>query len=243
MARPAAKLNPRPLKWIAAIAVTLLAALGANLALNWAGRLPGIALKTVAFKGTLNHVTPETLDAMVKRVVRGSFFTVDVKAVRSEFEKVAWVRAASVRRVWPDRLEITLEEHVPLARWGTEALVNTHGELFRAEYAGELPRFVGPSGSEREMAEAYRDFRDVLKEVGLTQKEVLLSPRRAWQVKLTNGMQLELGRIDIAKRLARFVAVNKMVPELQERRGRADLRYPNGFALKLVGASAQRRDR
>jgi cell division septal protein FtsQ len=46
---------------------------------------------------------------------------------------------------------------------------------------------------------------------------------------------LELGRTDVRERLARFVAVDKLTSELKERRGHVDLRYPNGFALKLLG--------
>jgi len=157
--------------------------------------------------------------------------------VRAEFEKVTWVRSASVRRIWPDRLEISLEEQEPLARWGTDALINTHAEIFHADYAGDLPHFVGPVGSEREVADAYRDFSDILAKAELKPKEILLSPRRAWQVKLASGMVLDLGRVEMRERLTRFVAVSKQVPELQERKGRADLRYSNGFALKLTGTA------
>lgn len=240
MAGKNTKQNPRTLKWIVAIVVVLAVGIGANLALNWMGSLPGIALRMVSIKGTLKHVEPEALQFVVRRTVQGNFFTADVRAVRAEFENVPWVRAASVRRVWPDRLEVTIEEHAPLARWSTETLVNTHGEIFRADYTGELPRFAGPVGSEKEIAKAYGEYREMLKEISLEPREIALSARRAWQVKLSNGMALELGRVDMRKRLGRFVAVVKQVPELKERRGRADLRYPNGFALKLAGAAANR---
>lgn len=229
------KSNPRPLRWIAAAVIVLLAALCTNLALNWVGRLPGIALKTVNFKGRFDHLSPDVLQTVASRVVQGNFFTGDVKTVRTEFEKLPWVRSASVRRVWPDRLEVTLEEQVPLAYWGTDALLNTHGEIFRAPYNDPLPRFAGPPGSEREVTQAYQEFSAILKPVELMPEEVVLSARRAWQVKLGNDMVLELGRVDMAERLARFVAVSKLVPELAGRRGRIDLRYPNGFALKLAG--------
>lgn len=228
------KQNPRAWKWIAAFIVVLAAAIVANLILNWMGTLPGIAIRNVTIKGELKHVEPQAMQLVVKRAVRGNFFGVDVRAVRAEFERVPWVRAASVRRVWPDTLEVSIEEHEVLARWGDDGLVNTRGEIFRASYEGELPRFVGPRGSEKEVTEAYADFREILEAASLTPVEILLSPRRAWQVKLATGMTLDLGRVDMRRRLARFVAVNKLVPELQERRGRADLRYPNGFALKLA---------
>src|SRR5262245_3362172 len=148
MRLPGKKNSRRPIKWIVAVVATLLVVLCANLALNWVTRLPGISIKTVSIKGSVSHVSTPTLDAAVKRAALGGFFTVDMRTVRAEFEKVTWVRSAAVRRMWPDRLEVTLEEHVPLARWGAGALVNTYGEIFRADYAGELPRFAGPQGTE-----------------------------------------------------------------------------------------------
>jgi cell division protein FtsQ len=233
------KQNPRAWKWIAAFVMVLAAIIGANLILNWMGTLPGIAIRNVSIKGDLKHVESQAMQSVVKRAVRGNFFTVDVRAVRAEFERVPWVRAASVRRVWPDTLEVSIEEHEALARWGDDGLVNTHGEIFRAGYDGELPRFVGPQGSEKEVSETYAAFREILKSASLKPAEILLSPRRAWQVKLATGMTLDLGRVDMHRRLARFVAVNQLVPELQDRRGRADLRYPNGFALKLARPAAK----
>ena len=243
MALPAKKKTQRrPLRWVALFILTLLLIFGANRALNWLGDLPIVTLKEVSIKGTINHVSPDALRAVAKQTATGNFFTADMKSVQASFENLKWVRSASVRRVWPDRLEVTLEEHEPLARWGTDALVNVHGEVFHADYKGDLPRFVGPAGSEREVTQAYREFREMLKAADLEPKEVLLSPRRAWQVKLASGMVLDLGRVETHQRLERFVAVTKVAPDLRERKGRADLRYPNGFALKLTGPAPSKED-
>jgi cell division protein FtsQ len=232
MGRPNTKPPARALKWVAAIVVVLAVGIGANVTLNWAATLPGIALRTVSIKGPTKRVDPEALQ----------FFSVDVRAVRREFESVPWVRAASVRRVWPDRLEVTIEEHQPLARWGTDAMVNTFGETFRADPIASLPRFAGPVGSEKEVADAYREYQKILEGSGLEIGDITLSARRAWQLKLGNGMVVELGRVDMEKRLARFVAVNKAAPELKDRRGRADLRYPNGFAVRFSSPTVTREE-
>lgn len=235
MAPPKKKLNLRWLKGVVAIVAMLTVAFGAHRALMWIRGLPLVAIKTIRIEKPLKRVSLPALQAATKNAVHGNFFTTDMKSVRAEFEKVPWVRSASVRRIWPDRLDITLEEHEPLARWGSDALVNTYAEVFHADYTGDLPHFVGPLGSEKEVTEAYRDFSDILMKAQLQPKEILLSPRRAWQVKLASGMVLDLGRVEMRERLTRFVAVSKQVPELQERKGRADLRYSNGFALKLTG--------
>ena len=108
------------------------------------------------------HVTRAQVEAIVKRELRGNFFTLDLAAARGAFERLPWVRRVAVRRHWPDRLEVALEEHVPLARWGERALVNTHGEVFAGAYDGELPVFSGPAGTAKEIAIQYQYFRRTL---------------------------------------------------------------------------------
>ena len=94
---------------------------------------PAFPLRTIRIQGDLEHVSRgQIVDALQGRV-SGTFFSVDVEAIRSMFQTLPWVRRAEVRRRWPDRLEVRLEEHVALARWGKEAegqLVNSYGELF-----------------------------------------------------------------------------------------------------------------
>jgi cell division protein FtsQ len=145
-----------------------------------------------------------------------------------------------VRRVWPDRLEISIEEHVPLARWGTDVLVNTHGERFAGASEAELPVFIGPPGTEAEVTLRYARFSQLLAPLGSRLERIALSPRHAWQLRLANGLQLTLGRdAELAEqRLARFVDAYAHTPDAAEKtREVVDLRYPNGFALRVRGGA------
>lgn len=197
-------------------------------------RLPEFALREVRIDGELKHVTREQVEDVVRREIGGGFFTVNLAVARSAFERLPWVRGANVRRQWPARLDVALEEHVPIARWGSAALVNTHGEVFRAAYDGELPVFVGPEGAAREIAIQYRYFQRSLGTIGQAPVQVQVNPRRAWQVKLQSGLTLELGRENIEARLARFVALHeRTIGRLGRRVDYVDLRYANGFAVRI----------
>jgi len=163
--------------------------------------------------------------------------------VRRSFESLPWVRKVEVRRLWPDRIEVAIEEHVALARWGADTraqrLVNTHGEVFTGEISGDgLPRFAGPPGSAQELTHRYAAFRQALAPMKLEPGQVLLSPRHAWQLRLSNGLTLELGRDQlkepVLERLSRFVAFYaQTLGRLNRRLDYVDLRYPNGFALRV----------
>lgn len=199
-------------------------------------QLPVFPLREIAVTGAIAHTTREQLGAIAKQELRGNFFTVDLGAARRSFEKLPWVRGATLRRTWPNRLDVALEEHQALARWRDIGLVNTHGEVFAAASATRLPVFIGPQGSAAEMAMHYVAFRDALAGIGRVPIEVRLSNRRAWQVKLDDGRVLELGRRDAVPRLARFAAAYPRVAvQLHDDGARIDLRYPNGFAVRRPG--------
>jgi cell division protein FtsQ len=197
-------------------------------------RLPVFALREVRIGGELMHVSRGEIERVVQRELRGNFLTLDLAAVSASFQRLPWVRTANVRRLWPARLDVALEEHVPLARWVGAALVNTQGEVFQAAYDGALPVFIGPEGMAREIAIQYRYFRSGLERIGETPVEVRVSPRRAWQLKLESGVTLALGREQVEARLARFVAVHdRTLARLGRRVDYVDLRYSNGFAVRI----------
>jgi cell division protein FtsQ len=222
-------------------AACVLAAYGA---LHFAMRLPIFPLREVRIVEPLAHVTPAQIEAIVSREVKGNFFTLDLERARAGFEKLPWVRNVNVRRQWPDRLDVALEEHVPLGRWGSYELVNTYGELFAAAFDGSLPAFVGPPGSATEIAIQFGYFKRSLAPLGLTPVQVQVSPRRAWQVKLANGIRLELGREHVEARLDRFVAAYaRTVGSLQRRLEYVDLRYPNGFAVGIPELAREQHDK
>lgn len=230
--------NPRALT---AIANLLLAA--AVLALAYAGLmvlawLPAFSLKAVEVTGPLAHVTHDQVESVLQRELSGTFFTVNLAALRSGFEKLPWVRSAEVKRRWPDTLEVVLEEHRVLARWGDAALVNSRGEVFEAAYDGVLPALSGPDGSSQEVARQYQRFSRLLAPVGLAPTQARLSARRAWRLRTEDGMVLELGREHMEQRLSRFVAAyGDSVGRFKHAVDYVDLRYPHGFAVRLPGTA------
>lgn len=224
--------NPRQLNMLAGFLVGLTALAFSLTALQLAMRSALWPVRDVTIQGDLRHTMRSEIDAALHDRVHGNFFSVDVVEVRSALERLPWVRRAAVRRVWPDRLEATLEEHVALARWGDSALVNTQGERFVGGSKEALPRFSGPRGSESEVTRRYARFGEIVAPLGTRVEEIILTPRLAWQLKLDNGVRLALGRdADAAEtRLERFV---RTAARGMARYDYVDLRYPNGFALRM----------
>ena len=191
-------------------------------------------LRRVELTAPAQHLTREQVEAAVRGRITGNFFAVDVASVRAAVEALPWVRRAAVRRVWPDLLEVTVEEHVPLARWGDGELVNIHGERFAGRVEMTLPLLVGPPGAEGEVARQYLRFAAAVAPLGTALERVVLTPRFAWQLRLANGLHLMLGR-DAGQAEARLRRFIEIYPAVEKTRPHeyVDLRYPNGFALRL----------
>jgi len=193
--------------------------------------------------GELHHVTREQVQAVVRERLRGTFFTIDLETARAAFAALPWVRNVEVRRTWPDTLEVAIEEQVALANWGGGKLVNTYGELFDGALVDGLPAFAGPTGSEAEVTRRYGEFALELDKLGTHVRQILLSPRLAWELRLDNGLTVKLGheqpKDPILARLQRFVAAyGDALSRIKGRVDVADLRYAQGFALHLPPGSA-----
>lgn len=226
--------RPQTLNRLADLMIACAVLLALYGALHYVIRLPLFPLREVRLTHGVSLVGRDEVESLIQREVRGNFFTVDLAAVRAAFARLPWVRDVSMRRAWPDRLEVTLEEHVPIARWNDSALVNNHGEVFNASYDTQLPLFVGPEDAAKEMAIQYEYFRRTLAAIGKVPGEVQVTPRRAWQILLDDGTTLKLGRENVEARLGRFVsAYRRTLEPLARKVDFVDLRYANGFAVRI----------
>ena len=228
----------------AAFAVLLLAALG-----WWALRHPLFAIGGVSVHGEVTHNSAATLRANVAPKLAGNFFTVDLRRAQQAFESVPWVRQAVVRREFPNRLRVVLQEHQAAALWGDEGesrLVNEQGEVFEAN-AGDvendgLPRLAGPDDQAAHVLAMYRALAPQFEPLDLAVEQLRLSGRGSWQAELDTGAVVELGRGDVAEVAGRVQRFVRTLTQVTSRYGRrpdtlvsADLRYGDGYALRLRG--------
>ncbi len=219
----------------------------------WLGQRPVFSIKQIQIESNngepLKHVNLPAVRSLVIGNLTGNFFSIRLDNARAAFESVPWVRKASVRRVWPNGLAVTIEEHKALGIWGgaqEPTLMNTYGELFvanvaEAEADGKLVTFNGPPESSRDVLALYEQLNKWFAPWNAKATEVSLSNRYAWSSKLDNGMRFEFGR-DLDQRdreqiNARMDRFFKAWPQVQEKwPGKidmVDLRYPNGFAIRL----------
>lgn len=227
---------PRPGRRTAAVLAVVVGAL-ALLPSAW-GYLSDprrFAIEEVSVRGELRHVEPEALREAVVGAIDGGFFGLDVERVREAVQRLPWVDQVWVRRVWPDALEVRVQEQVPLAAWSDDRLVNVRGELFEApgQLPADLPRLRGAEDRAADVAAMYAAVTRRVSRLGLEVSALSLDEREAMRIALAGGFELVIGRKDRQQRLNRFVRVYPKL--LAPRAGdivRIDLRYGNGFAVQ-----------
>jgi cell division protein FtsQ len=185
--------------------------------------------------GRFQRVAPVQIEEVVAPFRGAGFLSVDLDKLRAALESIPWVDRARVERSWPNGVHVFITEHVAVARWGDDGLMNTRGELFlphARHIPPELPQLIGPPGTEAEVAQLYLKTYPRLLAVGMRLSKVELDPRGAWELTLGTGAIVRLGRQDVATRLERFIAIAS--PVVAARSGEisyVDLRYSNGFSI------------
>lgn len=217
----------------------------------WLMRTPAFNIGRIVVEGELVHNNAVTLRANVAPVLKGNFFTVDLKAAQHAFEQVPWVQEAQVRREYPNGLRVILKEHVAEAFWGPETetgLVDKSGEVFEANL-GELdreglPRLKGPEGSAPRVLQMYRELEPALAPLKVGLDSLTLNDRGSWEMALDNEAVIKLGggtTEDVLQRIQRFVRTLPQITSQYKRTAEAlesaDLRYDDGYALRLKGVT------
>ncbi|QGM22149.1 FtsQ-type POTRA domain-containing protein [Spiribacter sp. 2438] len=221
-------------RWLMGLVALATLAWGGMWALDHGSETAVLPLETVRFDGDLERLSEAELREAVSAHLQGGLLGVDVAALRRGVEALPWVDTATVRRVWPDTVRITIREQQPVARWGEVALMNAKARVFQPRTLPDgLPSLTGPPGSAARVLEQYQALRLALTPLGLEPIGLDLDERRAWTVELADGGLIRLGREDTQSRIERLIrAWPRITPAQDQRIAVIDLRYPNGFSLR-----------
>lgn len=237
--QPAIPLRERvqPLLKRAAQLLSLMLLVGTAIwCVTWLRNPTNMPLRSVHIEGEFRKLSKHDVQTAVAKAVSGGFFSVNVEAVRRAAESLPWVESATVRRVWPDALQLQVVEQRAAARWGEDGVVNMRGELFKpaaATIPAKLPRLSGPEPLRRRVMEHYIAMTATLAPIGRRVQALRLDQRRAWVLELDSGVELKLGRDAALDRLNKFVRVYPTVFAAREAELKTvDLRYSNGFAVR-----------
>jgi cell division protein FtsQ len=215
---------------------------------KWATRHPVWTLKSIQVQGELEHQNEVTFRAHLASQLHGNFITLDLEEVKHLFETVPWVRQAVVQRDFPNRLKVTLQEHHPVAWWGSSGgsqLVDRQGEVFEVNSEDDdterLPELAGPTGQAPQVMALRQRLLPAFERLDMGLQRLELTAQGSWRATLDSGALIELGRgtpEEIEARVQQFTAtLTQVTSRLGHGLEAADLRYPQGYTVRVRGVS------
>lgn len=230
---------PRPARRPRRGARALLAVMVAlGVALPIAAGVVTFQVQSVRISGEFTRVSKSDIERAVKPLLVPGLIRVDLDALRRAALEVPGVRDATVRRVWPDRIEIFVIERVAVARWASGGFIEVDGTHFTPADddgpAESLPLLAGPEGSQQRVLDLHIVLERELDPLGKPLDGTELTRRGVLYARLQDGPRLVMRPEAVgdsvgfyAKALARLMAGRLHEVE------RVDFRYPTGFAVRM----------
>ncbi|ANE57230.1 cell division protein FtsQ/DivIB [Methylomonas sp. DH-1] len=197
--------------------------------------LRGQPIRYVRIEGAFQYTSKDRLKQVLAPQMKLGYYHADMQAIHQAIKALPLVDKVDVKRVWPDAVHIKITEQKPVVRWGNSALLNKQGDLLVPDSIEEfknLPLITGPAGQEKKLLEIMKGVYIVLKDKSMQLAEFHVNERRAWRIKLANGMEMQLGRKAPLENMQRFLKTMDLLGEEQIAMiASVDTRYPNGFAV------------
>jgi len=202
-----------------------------------------LPIKYVRTEGVFQYLGKNEIQAVLQPWVMTGFFDADMQAIHSVVSTLPWVDTVTVKRIWPDAIDIKVREKKAYARWGQNSLITEQGVIFtpkNIEQFQNLTVVTGPEPQQVKVLEIMKGIKTALEDQSMELAEFSVNDRWAWKIKLANGLEILLGRNEQLKKLQRFLkALTVLEDEQVEQIALVDLRYPNGYAVSWKPGAAE----
>jgi cell division protein FtsQ len=202
-------------------------------------------IATVSLSGQ-RQVSREAIFAAAGVTDHSSLLFLDVADARAKLEANPWIAEATVRKLYPDRLQITVTEREAFALWqlqGKVSVIAADGTVLAAKVEprlATLPFVVGPGAAARA-----RDFLAVLDRYPTIRDQVrafIFVGERRWNLRLKSGIDVRLPDTDIEAALETLARFDREKNLLSRDITAVDLRIPDRLTVRLSDAAAQARE-
>lgn len=208
--------------------------LGARLVYLYLGDSARFPISTVKVVSMQKYITNKELDTILEKYWQYSFFSIPIARLEAELSALSFMQEVKIDRIWPDILKINLHEKEAVAFWNDQ-LITMEGVVFdsgKTIMDNNLPHLIGPQNKHQEVLQIYKKMSKILSVYGLSAASLVWRENQAWELALSNGIHLRLGKKDLEARINRFCkAYPAVFGAHPEQLVSVDLRYPRGMAV------------
>lgn len=218
--------------------------------LPWFFSQPNFHLKYLILNissDNVQHVKPKELKKLVIMELNGTALTTDLGPIYKSVLSHPWIKEATVRRIWPNKILVNLVEHNIIGVWSDGRFVTQAGKLLQFDKLQSesinkekncfLLKLDGPNETVTAVLDRARMISKKASKVGLQTTGVQLTSQYDWRVFFSNGMKMELGgenlETPLEKRLDNFFnSIAWVRKKIKKDLISVDLRYAQGFAFE-----------
>lgn len=186
----------------------------------------------VNVRGDMIVWNAQDLEKQVAWVIGNGFYSADLNAVYDALINIPLIEDVQVRKRWPNYIEITVSEDIPMAVWNGSHLIGANGELMAIPEHLNVDYLTAVSGSSEYLASSIKKFRTIQQAMDIKDikiEQLTVSNTGSLSMKLSNHWQVQIGRIELEQRALRL---KKLIAGLPSNDISAvDLRYGKGAAI------------
>ncbi len=205
----------------------------------------GLGIETVKLSGQRQTGEKQILNAL--QIGDGASLALfDAGAARDRLTKIAWIKSASVMKLYPHTLQVVIEEKVPYALWqhgNTVSIVNQSGDVITDEVDGRYADLllVVNDGANVEASEIVNALKTVPSLRARVHAAFLIGHRR-WDILLENGVRVKLPGEHMDEALAELVDMDRKTALLSKDITSVDMRLADRVAVRLSDEAVARRN-
>lgn len=203
------------------------------------------AIEDIQVAGKIEYASINMVHQVLQQhVTQKALYQVDVSRLSEELVAIPWIETASIQRIWPHELIVTLVETVPIAVWNREEILSNRGDVFKPEKIeshAQLPSLIGADSQVRTVTDMYRQTSTILRQAQLKLVEIEYQQGLVWhlhtqdQARENDQFTIVLDGDKSFDRLYRFVSHYQSLNQMEKKPKRVDLRYPTGMAVSWHG--------
>ncbi len=200
-------------------------------------------ITAVEVRGQLNNITKHELEQIVLNDLKKGFFDINLNNIANEIESKNWVAQATLRRVWPNKVEVLIREHQAYAVWDDKTLLSSNGILFSVSNSADFKHLALINGQHqhaKKLLLAYSQLEQLLRQKKLTLISLTAVKSDEMIIQFNTDLTAVFSLTEKDKQFSRFVALldNQFIQYRKQHNTitdkaveRIDMRYSNGFSV------------
>jgi len=204
----------------------------------------GLGIEAVKLSGQRETNEFQILEAL--EIQEGSSLTLfDAESARARLTNIAWVKSASIMKLYPGTLNVTIEERLPFALWqrgDVVSIINEQGDVITDDVDGRYANLllVVNHGAQRRAGEII-DALKTVPEIRSRVRAAFLVGQRRWDLMLENGITVRLPEDEVTGALSDLIQMDADSGLLSRDIAAVDMRLADRVVVRLTDEAAERR--